>query len=257
MNPQLKQQYLTDLYEPSGPTVASESIDVGDVINKKDNNSIRLASQNIGCLRIYSFGNGKQSKGIQWLIKNQVDIVAWQEVGVAFHMQQRCDRMRERMRDPRWQKVRVVTANNRHESIDRKQFGGTSVMAVNSVASRVTGSGCDETGLGRWSWLLFEGKKKWKTRIFSVYIPIYSKCMASVYQQHKRYYLQKNIDVCPRKQLLVELVQVIQQYQRNGEHIIICTDANDNLLKDSSQVINAFRVKCRLQEILRTFHSHI
>ena len=257
MDPQLKQQYLTDLYATPGSIAAADSGDVGDSLCKKDDNCIRLVSQNIGCLGIHSFGNGKQSKAIQWLIQNQVDIVAWQEIGIAFHMQQRCDRMRERMRDPRWQKVRVVSANNKHESIDNKQFGGTSVMAVDSVAARVTGTGCDETGLGRWSWMLFEGKKKWKTRIFSVYIPIYSKRMASVYQQHKRYYLQQNLDLCPRKQLLKEISKVIHQCQRNGEHVIVCTDANENLLKESGQVIQTFKVKCGLQEILRSLHPHI
>ena len=69
--------------------------------------------------------------------------------------------MKELMRDPRRHKVRVVAAsNNKHESIDHKQFGGTSVMAVKSVAYIVNGSGSDETGLSRLSWLLFEGKRK-------------------------------------------------------------------------------------------------
>ena len=254
LDPQLKQKYLTEIYEYKGSNAIAESVDVGDSLKQKDDNCIRLVSQNIGCLGVHSFGNGKQAQGIQWLIQNQVDIVAWQEIGVAFHMQQRCDRMRERMRDPRWTKVRVVSANNKHESIDNKQFGGTSVMSVNSVASRVTGTGCDETGLGRWSWMIFEGKKQWKTRIFSVYLPITSKQMASVYQQHKRYYMHKNVNVCPRKQLLKELTLIIQKCQRNGENIIVCIDANDNLLKDSSQVNTTFKVKCGLQEILRTLH---
>ena len=257
MDPQLKQQYLTELYEQPGSTVLAESVDVGDTLKSKDDNCIRIVSQNIGCLGVHSFGNGKQAKAIQWLIQNRVDIVAWQEIGIAFHMQQRCDRMRERMRDPRWHKVRVVTANNKHEAIDNKQFGGTSVMSVNSVASRVSGTGCDETGLGRWSWMLFEGKKQWETRIFSVYIPIISKRIASVYQQHKRYYMLQNLQVCPRKQLLKELTQIIQQCQRNGEHIIICMDANENLLRESSPVIQTFKVKCGLQEILRTLHPQV
>lgn len=257
LDPVLKQQYLTELYANSNSTVVHESLDIGDKLHKKDDNHIRIVSQNIGCLGIHSFGNGKQSKGIEWLIQNQVDIVTWQEIGVAFHMQQRCDKMRERMRDPRWQKARVISANNKHESIDNKQFGGTSVMSVDSVASRVTGTGSDETGLGRWSWMLFEGKKKWKTRIFSVHIPISSKRMASVYQQHKRYYLENDMNICPRKQLLKELTHVIHQCQRNGEHIIICTDANENLLNDNGSVMHAFKVKCGLQEILRTLHPQI
>ena len=101
-------------------------------------------------------------------------------------MQQRCDRLQERNRDPRWSKVRISAANNRHESIDFKQFGGTCVMAFNSVAARVTASECDDLGLGRWSWLRFEGRRNIKTCIISVYVPIKSKRDASVYQQQKR-----------------------------------------------------------------------
>ena len=256
MDPTLKQQYLTDLFAPSNSTAVQGSANVGDSIYKKDSNSIRLVTQNIGCLGVKSFANGKQAKGIQWLIQHKVDIVAWQELGVSFHMQQRCDHMKERIRDPRWSKVRLTSANNRHESIDLKQFGGTCMMTFNSIASRVSGSGCDETGLGRWCWLLFEGKRNVKTRIFSVYVPNKSQRMASVYQQQKRYFLQNNLDVCPRKKLIQDLVKDITRCQSRNERIVICTDANENLL-NQGPFVQAMKVKCGLQEVLRSLHPHI
>ena len=181
MDPRIKQKYLTELFSPHETEDYKESTNIDDHMSRKDDNCVRLISQNIGCLGVHSFTNGKQAKGIQWLIQNKVDIAAWQELGVSFHMQQKCDRLQERIRDPRWSKVRISAANNKHEFIDLKQFGGTSIMTFSSIAVRVTASGCDDTGLGRWSWLRFEGKQNIKTRIFSVYLPIISKRDASVY----------------------------------------------------------------------------
>ena len=92
------------------------------------------------------------------MISNQVDIMCWQETGVAWHMMQRQDRIHERLRDPRWKKEKVVASHNRYESIERKQFGGTCVTPFDEIETRAKGFGFDQTGLGRYSCIRFEGK---------------------------------------------------------------------------------------------------
>ena len=110
--------------------------------------------------------------------------------------------------------------------------------------------------MGRWGWLLFEGKRQVKTRIFSVYVPIVSKRDASVYQQQKRYFLEKNKDLCPKKELIRGLVREIKRCQNNHERVIVCADANENLLRHGP-FVQAMRVQCGLQEILPTLHPDI
>lgn len=52
---------------------------------KKDE-IIRIAYQNIGCLDIQSKTNVKQDVAIKWITNNNIDVVDWQEIGVAFYM---------------------------------------------------------------------------------------------------------------------------------------------------------------------------
>ena len=141
----------------------------GNSITTKNHDVIRLIGQNIGYLGVRTFANQKQEQGKEWLVDHQIDICCWQEIGLSMHMMKHHEKINERMRDYRWTKQRISATNNKHESIDKLQFGGTIVMAVNEAASRVHASGSDETGLGRWSWMLFEGHNEYRTRVISAY----------------------------------------------------------------------------------------
>ena len=90
------------------------------------------------------------------------------------------------------------------------------VMAMNSTAARVHASGADETGLGRWAWLLFEGHNSYRTRVISAYIPCkqQGKKDATVYAQHQRYYNSKGKNGCPRRNMIIELTDQIEKWQR-------------------------------------------
>ena len=108
-----------------------------------------------------------------WLYNNNVDICGLQETGIAQHMFQRFERLSERMRDNRRENIRMCSANDRHESIEKLQYGGTAVFAYDYVSHLVHSSDADETGLGRWAWVQYRGKHK----IFA--------CVISAYQPHK------------------------------------------------------------------------
>ena len=149
----IRQSYLdcnSNLLQLRSKTIDnSKSETFGDPINEKHQDTIRLTGQNIGCLGVRSFGNQKQEQGKNWLIKNSVDVCCWQELGMALHMLKHQERIQERMKDYRWTRTRISASNNRHESIDKLQFGGTMTMSVNETATRVHASGADEKGLGR------------------------------------------------------------------------------------------------------------
>ena len=161
------------------------------------------------------------------------------------------------MRDPRWAKTRISSCNNKHENVDNFQYGGTSVMAFNEVAHRVHTTGGDDTGLGCWSWILFEGKSKYRTRIISAYVP----CRTSdthrqtVYMQHKRYFMKRGISECPRKLMQSHLCNQIRNWQNNGENIVLLIDANENLAR-TGPLQSLLLHDCQLIDPIREIHAN-
>jgi len=109
----------------------------GDHLTEKDEGSIRIVGQNVNCIGTNQHCNQKEERAKNWLIQNNVDITGWQETEVAFHMLPRSKRLSNRMQDIRWNKIRVSSTNNKHESSSTFQYGGTSVMAFDEAAHRI------------------------------------------------------------------------------------------------------------------------
>ena len=150
---------------------------------------VRVASINVNCLGVFSQSNAKQDLLKEWIHENEISILGIQEMGIAMHMVPSYDKMIERMRDLRWTKHCVSSASNIHESITKAQYGGTAACTFNEIAVRCSPKNdCDPTGLGRWSWLMFEGRNKHRTRVISAYNPCKSKGQETVYMQHSRYF---------------------------------------------------------------------
>ena len=205
----------------------------GEAMLPKEDGICRIVSQNVGCLGVQAFGNNKLRTAKEWLIHHQIDICGWQEIGFANHVLKRHERMAERMRDLRWKGIRISTATNKNESIDRFQWGGTSVMSFDLFAHMTKSTGVDQSGLGRWSWLLLEGHRGARIRVISAYNPFKTKPTqtTTVYAQHKRYFLEKNLDVCPRIQFRKDLCEFISTCPADSEDIILLMDCNENLIK--------------------------
>ena len=85
----------------------------GDPFDQKEDGHIRIVSQNINCLGIKAKNNPKQERLINWLIQNKIDIIGLQELGIAFHLLLPHLKLKERIQDPRWTKLRVCTINIR------------------------------------------------------------------------------------------------------------------------------------------------
>ena len=229
----------------------------GDKISQKKSGHIRIISQNIGCIGVSNLINHKQDQAKDWLLQHNVDIAGWQETGVAFHTLPIHQRLSSRINDIRWKKVRVTSYNNRHENIGKFQYGGTAMLAFNESAHRIKQSGGDPTGLGRWSWILFEGKHQYQTRIISAYIPCKSPDdnRQSVYNQHKRYFLHHGITECPRTLLHTQLCQHIKLWQAQGNNIVLLIDTNENL-SQMGQLQTKLLYECDLIDPIRNLYSN-
>ena len=57
----------------------------GDHLVEKEDSVIRIVSQNVNCIGVSHEINHKQENAKDWMIQHSVDIVGWQETGVAFH----------------------------------------------------------------------------------------------------------------------------------------------------------------------------
>jgi len=229
----------------------------GNSMQDKKEGIIRIVSQNVGCLGISAKANPKQDNAIEWINKHQVDIVGWQEVGIAFHMLKGHESFHERIRDVRWSKSRKVQANNINDIHEPFQWGGTSIISVNEAASRVTETTKDDTGLGRWSAMLFEGKNDHKVRVISAYNPCKTsdpKKMHTVYNQHRRHLLAQGNNNCPRLQFRLDLIQRIQSWRKDGELIIILMDFNEDLARDGP--LQQALKECDMVDPIRLMHAN-
>ena len=256
INTFLIQPYVNPLNKSKQKKKKLQHRTFGDHLTIKSKDTVRIVSQNVNCIGTSIQNNYKIEEAKNWLLQNEVDIVGWQETGIAFHTLPKHERLSERIKDIRWKKIRISSSNNKHESLQKLQYGGTTVISFDEVAHRVKSTGADSTGLGRWTWMLFEGKNNHHTRIISAYIP----CKSSrdrhqtVYNQHKRYFLKQGIDECPRKLMHLHITQQIQKWQSSGENIVLLIDTNEDLSK-MGQLQTKLRFECRLIDPIRKIYS--
>ena len=74
----------------------------------------------------------------------------------------------------------AVAYNSQDTTTRRSQYGGTMIMAVNKMSHKVCKCGHDE--LGRWAWMLIQGKHNTYTRMISAYCPVRSRIQGGVGQ---------------------------------------------------------------------------
>lgn len=204
----------------------------GEDMEPLDEDMVRIASLNVNNLGVKSYSNVKQEALKQWIFDNEIGVIGIQEVGIAFHRQKKYDSLYERMRDIRWKRIKISQANNIRENIEISQYGGTAILAYDEIASRASlKTGKDNSGLGRWTWMLFEGKHGYRTRIISAYNPCKSKGAETVYMQHCRYFQKQGDSTCPRILFQKQLTAQINKWQKMGENIVLLMDCNENLTR--------------------------
>ena len=238
------------------PNVRKSQRIFGEAMEQLEADSLRLVSLNINNIGTQSYNNSKQDMLKNWLYDNDVSIIGMQEIGVAMHLVPKHDRLHERMRDVRWKKIKVCQANNINENVEKSQYGGTAIVAFDEAAMRATPkTGSDTTGLGRWAWMLFEGKQRHRTRIVSAYNPCKSTGDETVYMQHKRYFLSVGKDVCPREQFIEDLTHQITNWQRQNDQIVLMIDGNENFAR-MGPLHNALVRECRLIDPIRLAYQN-
>ena len=125
-----------------------------------------------------------------------------------------------------------IFANNRTDdhNTELRQIGGTAIVAMQETKTRVLNKGEDPHRLGRWAWMLIQGRHGHHTRMVSAYRPNKSLTTAgTVYRQQLRHWRDKNIFDCPLKLFEEHLEEEIKGWMLLGDHLMIGIDANEDV----------------------------
>jgi hypothetical protein len=97
-------------------------------------------------------------------------------------------------------------------------------------------NGKNDTGLGCWSVMTVQGDGA-RTRIECGYNPCCNSKLNSskTYQQHRRYFVTQHKDLsCPRVRFRQDVVKVLKKWREEGDRLIVCMDANEDIYKKSN-----------------------
>jgi hypothetical protein len=207
----------------------------GSIPKGKQNDSIRLMYENFSSLSLFADGLSKHKK-----IRHLNKLISEYGVDVMAGCETRTDWRFVTNEEDRFcnlfgngQLARGSRAFNSNENKTRRdQWGGTCITAVGRAATFVSTTGEDETGLGRWAWLYMSGGGK-ATRVIVAYQPCQPKRRntmgETVWDQHVRYHESQGEVRNPRIMFRHDLVELLLQWKRGGDEIILAGDFNENV----------------------------
>ena len=101
--------------------------------------------------------------------KNKFDITAMTEINRYWFKIASHHRWRQRT-NTWWEAAHHAEAFNSQDiATSAFQPGGTLITSINKIAHKVTDSGFDDSGLGRWSWTKYKGKCNSTLRVVALY----------------------------------------------------------------------------------------
>jgi len=91
--------------------------------------------------------------------------------------------------------------------------------------------------MGQWSWFRLHGQSSQVLRVVLAYWPCYSMSPLSTYQQQVRYLARMNCTDLPKNLFLSDLIQVVLEWQVEGDLIILSTDLNKDIRDQKIQTM--------------------
>ena len=159
----------------------------------------------------------------QFLDKWDVDVYGMTEPNVNWSKVRKKDNFWERSES--WFEARKLAVGyniNRGRLATKAQYGGTITMSRNDISHRGIKSGYDTSGLGRWSWLAFRGKKKSITRVITAYCAVNNATGPNTVYSQQLKHLNKD----PITSFWEDLATDIRKWQLQGDQIVLMGDWN-------------------------------
>ena len=207
----------------------------GDLPGPVHRNHFRIGGVNINNLP-FDKRDQKNEQLFKAILKFGLDITLIQELGINWRHCSRESSFRERIDE--WLDNSItkskVNFNTHDRSNELRQWGGTGIITHGKLSHYSAGAGADSTGLGRWTWVRYQGKHNVTLRVVSIYQPCESKASpGSVYNQHKRYFLENNDTRNPRAAFLEDLDDELTTWMSSGDQILIQGDVNESVFHPS------------------------
>lgn len=204
---------------------------------KKPEGCSRFMYENPDGLNNRLSGNEKLDKARDIIDELEADVVAYNEHKLNMRHKENKNGFSQMFRGGEAD-IRSVVGHNVHENVGRIQQGGTSLLMYGPLIQHLDmdESGAEDSGLGRWTVMTLKGDEGFTTRIVCAYNPCYNKKQGTgtSYQQQKRFLITKRKDdTCPRKKLQEELVAQLKKWREEGDRLVVCMDANEDIYKKS------------------------
>jgi len=140
------------------------------------------------------------------------------------------------------------------------QLGGTFLTTLGCYAARVTATGSDDTGMGRWTYHELIGKRHKRYLIVTAYRvgnqrPVIGTNTA--YTQQYNILLSKNqLDPDPRESFVQDIIAFVNRWQTTHD-ILLCLDANDSTSESRDKGIERIIDETDLIDLHRYRHPHL
>ncbi len=159
----------------------------------------------------------------QFLEKWDVDVYGMTEPNVNWSKVKKKNNWWERT-EPWFETRRLAVAYNIHRGqlAKKAQYGGTITLSRNEICHRGAKTGYDNSGLGRWSWISFRGKKNCTTRVITAYCAVYNMTGPNTVYSQQLKFLNKD----PIKAFWDDLASEIHKWQLQGDQIVLMGDWN-------------------------------
>ncbi len=197
-------------------------------MGEKEEGILRLAVQNFGGWPL-DIKNDKNGGIRAYIQRAQLDVLGIPEANVAWNQLNEASRLDERTFGW-WEQRNISVAYNTNVK-DPPQYlhGGVIQLAMGPVVNKIRGTGYDPTKLGRWTWQRFQGMNGLYLRVITVYRPVKSNGLETVYQQQRDYFLGKDVDTCPREQFFLDLGRELRKWFDMGDQLVVMGDFNDDV----------------------------
>ena len=160
--------------------------------------------------------------------KHRFDILGREEININWTKASTENHISARTKEW-WQTSHTNTAHLKTNEGKEHQYGGVALCTIGKMATRVLKAGKDRRNLGRWAWVLYQGKGETKLRVITVYRPNKpTGGPTTVHAQQRRELLKQQIDTDPRELFWTDLRDEVEQWKNNGELLILGGDFNEN-----------------------------
>ena len=225
-----------------------------DIENSETKDSLRIATVNINGLPKLT-NHPKYGILRETISSLKIDVIGLSEINIKWDRIYPTNRLKQRTATW-WENTPHCSYAYNYKDLSQATYqpGGTAILSLNSSTSRtLPNSLSDPEGLGRWTSTLYNGKRDLKLRIIQIYCPSLPSELShnSVYAQHHRYFLTKNIQECPRNLFFTHLQQFITERLQSQEQLIVMGDLNHTL---DSNVITQFLSSLNLHNIHQSLH---